>query len=259
MKKLTGIAALIAATGMLASPGTTAQVSKDGMGKMVPVELYVCEFVEGKGEADLEPVIAQWSEFMDGQKIRDYAAWLLYPYYHGIDQSFDFVWMGAYKDGKAMGRGGHAWVTEGGPVAAAFDEVVHCPVHVGLTSAMYQSPPGNETPGSAILTMSDCTMNEGTRYSDVRAAELKWAAYLQEKGSESGTYHWFPDFGGGDQDFDYKIVNAYEDMQALGESWEMLANGGGRQQSNEIFDDIDECDDARVYVARSIRSAQLRK
>lgn len=259
MRKLKIIAALAAATGIFAAPGGMAQVTEDGMGKMVPVELYVCEFVDGKGDADLDAVVAQWNEFMDDQKIRDYAAWLLYPYYHGTDQAFDFVWMGAYKDGNAMGRGGHAWITEGGPVSQAFDEVVHCPVHVGLASAMYKSPPGNATPGSSILTMSDCTMDEGTRYSDVRSAEIEWAAYLEERGAENGTWHWFPDFGGGDQDFDYKIVNSYENMKALGEGWEMVANGGGRAKSGDIFDGLDECNDARVYVGKSIRSSQLRK
>jgi hypothetical protein len=36
------------------------------------------------------------------------------------------------------------------------------------------------------------------------------------------------------------------------------ANGGGREVGQEIFDDIDDCDDARVYVATSRRAAKLR-
>ena len=259
MKTRFGFAALAAAASLFASHISVAQVTEDGMGKVIPVELFVCSYVEGKGRADLDPVVAQWTKFMDDRKFKDYAAWLLTPYYYGTGQEFDLIWMGASKDGKAMGNTTHLWVPEGGEVAAAFDEVMHCAVHVGMSSAMYKSPPQNRTPGSSILTMSDCTMNEGTRYSDVRSAEIKWAAYREENGSKSGTWHWFPTFGGGDQDFDYKIMTSHENFKELGADWEKAANGGGREMSESVFGDLDECDDERVYVARSIRAVQLRK
>ena len=123
---------------------------------------------------------------------------------------------------------------------------------------MYKAPPNNETPASSILTMMDCKMNEGTRYSDVKASEIKWAEYQTEAGSESGTWHWFPTFGGGDADYDYKVVTAHASFVEFGSDWEQFANGGGRDASTDIFNDIDECDDARVYVGKSVRSAQLR-
>lgn len=259
MKQLLTMAATVAATSVFSAVGTFAQVSDDGMGKIVPVELYVCSYNEGMGRGDLNAVVEQWSASMDEGDADAYAAWLLTPYYHGADQDFDVIWMGAYKDGIAMGEGEHAWITEGGEMAGAFAEVMDCGVHVGLSSAMYQSPPDNETPGSAILTMSDCKMNEGTRYSDVRAAEVKWAAHRTESGSKAGMYHWFPTYGGGDQEFDYKIVYAFPDFRELGKDWEMIANGGGREVSQGLFGDLDECNDERVYVATSIRSTQLRK
>ena len=259
MKILHRIAAMTAAATLFASPATYAQVSEDGMGKIIPVELWVCTFNEGKGLEDLEAVNAQWNAFMDDQRLKDYGAWLLMPYYQGTNQDFDVIWMGAAKDGNAMGEGAHAWITEGGEVAAAFEEVMDCPVHVGLSSAMYKEPPRNDTPQDSIMTMSDCKMNEGTRYSDVRKAELEWAAYREDQGSEAGTWHWFPVYGGGDQDYDYKIMTAYPNFKEVGADWEQVANGGGRAKSQAIFGDLDECDDERVYVARNIRSVNLRK
>ncbi len=259
MKKLHRVAAFTAVVSLFATSATFAQVSEDGMGKVIPVELFACDFLDGKGPEDLNAVIAQWTEFMDDRKTDSYAAWLLTPYYYGMEQDFDVIWMGASTDGNAMGQGTHDWLTEGGEVAGGFAEVINCRAHIGLASAMYKSPPQNETPESSIITMMDCNMNEGTRYSDVRSAELEWAKYMTENGSEAGTWHWFPVFGGGDQDYDYKIVNAYRDFKLLGADWEQSANGGGREAANELFGDLDECDDARVYVARSVRAAQLRK
>ena len=107
MKNLYRFATLPAAATLLASQVAVAQVTEDGMGKIVPVELFVCSFVEGKGPEDLNAVVAQWNEFMDDRKVNDYAAWLLTPYYYGTDQDFDVIWMGASKDGNAMGNGTH--------------------------------------------------------------------------------------------------------------------------------------------------------
>ena len=61
--------------------------------------------------------------------------------------------------------------------------------------------------------MMDCELNEGKEYPDVRAAELKWADHLAESGSKAAYYHWFPMFGGGDADFDYKVVFSYPEFQ----------------------------------------------
>jgi hypothetical protein len=252
------LAAASAATLLVGTSVSIAQVSESGMGKVLPVELFACSFRDGKDAGDLDRVVDRWNRFMDERSVDSYSAWLLTPYYYGPEQDFDMVWMGASTDGNAMGAGTHQWLTEGGDLQEAFDEVVDCSAHVGLASAQYKAPPGNETPRSSVLTMMDCELNEGKRYSDVKAAELKWAEYQSEAGSENGTWHWFPTFGGGDAEYDYKVVTAYASFVELGADWEQFSNGGGRAASMDIFDDVDECDDARVYVARSIRSAQLR-
>ena len=57
-----------------------AQVSADGMGKVVPVEIYACKYNEGKTEADLNAVIERWNAWADEDDMDDYAAWLLTPF-----------------------------------------------------------------------------------------------------------------------------------------------------------------------------------
>lgn len=228
------------------------------MGKVIPVELYACKLNDGQNMDGLERVIADWTEYMDDQGIQNYAAWTLMPFFYGQEQEFDFIWMGAFADGNAMGDGFQKWVTEGGKVAEDFNKVSSCFAHVLLASAQYKSPPRNETPESSIITMMDCEMNEGSDYDDVRDAELEWAEYTTEQGSQAGTWHWMPSYGGGDAEFDYKVVQAFPDFNEFGKDWEGFANGGGRGASMDIFDDVDECDDPRAYLATSRRSAQLR-
>lgn len=235
-----------------------AQVTADSIGKVLPVHLYACNYNDGKDTSDMNRVIERWNRFMDERGTDTYAAWTLVPYHFGGEQTPDVIWVGAYRDGNAMGAGTDMWLTEGGDLADDFAEVVTCEAHLGFSSAMYKAPPDSNTPSSGIMTMTNCEMDEGTRYSDVQAAEVKWAEYMTENGSRAATYHWFPTNGGGDQDFDYKIITAYENYTEYGKDWEQNANGGGRAVSMGLFNDLDTCNDARVYVATSIRQAGIR-
>lgn len=247
----------VAAGLLLAAGPGFAQVSADGMGKVLPVELYICKFQENKGIADLNVVVDRWNKYQDDREMDDYAAWLLTPFFFGTEQDFDVIWLGAYKDGQAMGAGIQDWISNGGEVNAAFGEVVDCNSHVAYSSAMYKAPPGG-TPASGLITMMDCKLNEGHEYADIKAAELKWADHLAKTKSKAAYYHWMPMFGGGDAEFDYKVIFSYSDFGEIGANFEATANGGGRELSKKIFGDIDECDDARVYVANNIRAAKIR-
>ncbi len=259
MKKLLKAISVVVALLPLAIGSAMAQVSAEGMGKVIPVDLFACSYNDRQDAGDLDRVNARWNSWMDERNNDDFAAWVLTPYHYGPDQDFDLIWMGASADGNAMGAGTDQWFAEGGDINDGFEEVLTCDAHIGLASAMYKSPPDNETPGTAIITMMDCELNEGNRYSDVKTAELAWAKHMTDGGSTAGTFHWFPVYGGGNAEYDYKVVNAYENYTELGADWERFFNGRGRALSTEIFGDVDECDDARVYVATSIRAAQLRE
>ena len=258
MRKHLRIAGMSMLATLLCIGPANAQVSADGMGKVLPVELFACKFNDGKSWSDLNAVIDQWNEFADDQDVEDYAAWTLVPQFYTTEQDFDFIWMGAYTDFNAMGSGMDMYAAEGDEVNTAFFEVINCPAHILLSSAMYKAPSGDGTPQDSIITMMDCELNEGHRYSDIRDAELKWMEHLAGAGSSGGYWHWFPTYGGGDSEFDYKVVTAFENYSELGATMENFANGGGRAVSMGIFGDIDECDDARVYRATSRRAAQLR-
>jgi len=256
MKHLPIVAAAFVA--VLVPATSVAQVTEDSLGKVVPVNLYICNFVGRKGPSDLNKVIANWNAYMDERGNTDYAAWTLAPYHFGGDNTFDVAWLGVYKDGNAMGAGTDRWIAEGAELRDQFAEVVDCQAHLGFSSAMYKAPADTATPASGIITIMDCKLNEGHRYQDIQAAEVKWAEHMTRSGSKAGTYHWFPTYGGGNADFDYKVVQAHASYAELGADWERFANGGGRDASTEIFGDIDDCDDARVYVATSRRAAQIR-
>jgi len=244
---------------LLAAGSGLAQVSNEGMGKVLPVELYICKFNEGQGMAELNDVIARWSKYADDSGMKDYAAWTLTPFFYGPEQDFDIIWLGAYKDGNVMGKELDNWLSTGGELQAAFDKVVDCNAHVAYSSAMYKAPADNATPTSGYLSVMDCKLNEGQRYEAIQSAEVKWADHLTRSGSKAGYWHWMPMYGGGDAEFDYKVVLGHPSFADIGADFERFANGGGRELSTATFGDIDECDDARVYVLNTVRAAQIRE
>jgi hypothetical protein len=63
--------------------------------KIVPVEIFVCNYNDGQGPADLDKAASGWTAYMDQNNIDNYAAWTLTKYYNGPDQEFDFIWLGA--------------------------------------------------------------------------------------------------------------------------------------------------------------------
>jgi hypothetical protein len=256
MKYLPIVAAALVA--VMGTSTSVAQVTEDSMGKIVPVNLYICDFVGRKGPSDLNKVIANWNAYMDERGNTNYAAWTLAPYHFGGENTFDVAWLGVYTDGNAMGAGTDQWLAEGAELRDQFAEVVECRAHLGMGSAMYKPPADGDTPGTGVITIMDCKLNEGHRYEDIQAAEVKWAEHMTRTGSRAGTYHWFPQYGGGNADFDYKVVQAYASYADLGADWERFANGGGRAASMETFGDIDDCDDARVYIATNRRMAKIR-
>lgn len=225
--------------------------------KIVPVEMYACNYNDGQGPDDLHEVINGWSGFMDEKGVDHYAAWTLDKFFTGPDQGFDFLWLGAWTDGNAMGGDLDMWLSTGGEHIANFARVADCGTHISAASINYKLPEGG-TPGDGVLTFSNCTIKEGQSYAAVANATSAWVDVLTNSGSNSAVYHWFPVYGASPDASDYQLVTSYENYADLGADLERRTNGELFRQRNALLSDLVECDVARVYNATSRRAAQLR-
>lgn len=226
--------------------------------QVVPVELFTCNFHEGKGPGDLDAVIDQWNDWADKSRIDDYAAWTLTPFYFGPEQTFDVIWLGAGKNGVALGKAQDLYNAEDAGLHAAFNEVLSCDAHVNFASIAYKLPPKNKTPSDSVLTFSDCTVKEGTSFAALGAAAREWAQYLTEAGSDTPIWHWWPAFGGGGEEFSFKWLEAHDNLEDLGADYDRYGNGGGYMVNNRLFSHMLSCDSSRAYLAKNRRYAQLR-
>ncbi len=105
-----------------------------------------------------------------------------------------------------------------------------------------------------MISFSDCNIAEGKSFDDVEPAIRAWADYRAEEGSDAGRWIFFPSYGGGDEDFDYKSITAHQNLEAKGVDWDAYA-AGGYKKAQEIFQGLGSCDSSRVYNATNRRRA----
>ncbi len=211
-----------------------------------PVEAYTCKYNDGKGPADLDKVIAAWNEWMDEEDADNYFAMTLTPHYFG-GETFDVGWLGSARTATELGVGADNWRANGGEHAAAFASVLTCDSHSNFATMQVKQPPERTSPDSLVISFADCSAAEGKTMDDVFTAMDAWTAYTTEQGYTNGAWVMFPAFGVNDADFDFKLVNAYDNHADMGKGYDMYANGGGYQKHVELMDGVMVCDVARVY------------
>jgi hypothetical protein len=257
MKKIF-LSAILAALVCIAGMGT-ATAQDDGF-KIIPVEMYACTYNDGKGARDLDRWVDKWTKWADDRGMDNYAAWTLTPYYFGPGENagIDVIWMGAGTDAVALGQTQEDWLANNGGLANEIAEIVTCGSHGNFASVNFKLPPQAATPSNAVLTFSDCTYKDAAGGGAVNAAMAQWSEYMADNGSEAGIWHWYPAYGGGAEKFDFKWLEAHEDLAALGADYEAFGNGGGFVTYNRLLGHLVDCDSARAYRAQSRRFVQLR-
>lgn len=219
-----------------------------------PIEIYACNYNEGMSAADLDAVTAKWNRWADKQKLNDYSAWTLVPFYSGPEQEFDYLWLGGSPTAKALGRAQDDWLATGGKVQEEFENVGPCNAHGNFAALQLKEPPERRNPSNIVISFSDCNFNEGTSFGDVAPALSAWAEYRTAHGSTAGMWALFPAYGGGGEEFDFKFVASYANYEEQGVDWDQYSQGG-YQKAEEIFADMLDCDSSRVYSATNRRMA----
>lgn len=220
-----------------------------------PMEMFACSYNDGKGPADLDAATKRFNAWADKQGISDYSAWTLVPYYSSDEQDFDVLWFGAADKAKALGKVQDSWIATGTKEAEGFAEVMDCGTHAAYSVLMMKQPPEREgDSGDLVVTFSDCNTADGVSFDDLYNPMIEWGKYGAENGSKAGHWVFFPAYGGGKEKFDFKWVEAYENLEDLGADWDQF-NESGWQKANELFKGKLSCDSSRAYLATSRRQA----
>ena len=91
-------------------------------------------------------------------------------------------------------------------------------------------------------------MADGRSTDDVVVAAQEWAAYEVENGMNSSSWMWFPVFGDGAVDLDFRLVKGYSGGHTqLGREVAWYHNSQSWNAARRIFAGLVQCDVARVY------------
>lgn len=255
MKKILTLG-FIAGFALLA--GSSAVVAQDDDSLVIPVELFACKYNEGKGSADFDKVIDKWNAWADKSGVDSYSAWTLKPYYFGPDQEFDVIWLGAATNAVALGETQDAYNAENAGLHAAFNEVLTCDNHSNFASVRHKASSEPMTAANSVLAFSDCKLQEGATFSALDTAMDEWAAFLTEAGSDNTIFHWYPAYGGGGQEFNFKRIQVFKNLADLGVHYEIYGNGRGYETYGKLMGQLIDCDSNRAYLAKNRRFVQLR-
>ncbi len=224
----------------------SAQEEEAAASTITPVDTYTCSYNEGKGPADLDAVIDGWNAWMDEQGMDNYYAMTMTPHYYG-PETFDVGWLGFAPTAEELGAGADNYAVNGQAQAAAFGSAITCDTHSNFASMTVKEPPERASPDSLVLAFSDCSVADGVSMSDVFAGLDQWSAYQIEQSYQNGSWVFFPAYGGGGEEFDLKMVSAWDSHADRGKDYDLYANGGGYQKRGEIMGDMLSCDSSRIY------------
>jgi len=243
----------------IGSGTAVAEHHEDGF-KVIPVDLYACRYNENMGPDDLDAYAAKFNAWADARDMDDISVWTLTPYYYGPGDNadFDFVWMIAGKTAVTLGKTHDTWLADADGLQAEANKLASCAGHSNFGSVNYKAPPAGKTPENSVISFADCNYKEGATFEELGTATGAWSEYLGENGSEAGIFHWYPQYGGGGEKFDFKWLEAHENFEAMGVDYEIFGNGRGFEKYRELISPLVSCDAARVYRANSRRSTQLR-
>ena len=205
------------------------------------------------GPADLDAVVDEWNAWADEREMNDYSAWTLTPWYSSPEQEFDTIWMGVTETAQTMGAAQDDWLANGGELLAKFESVNACSAHGMFAAVQFKDPPEREDPSSVVIAFRDCTINDGKSFADdVAPAIAAWSEFRSGHGSTAGMWVFFPVFGGGGEEFDYKAITSHANLAEKGADFDNY----DPKKAREIFSGLGDCDSARVYIATNRRMAE---
>lgn len=247
MKRLL-LAALSAAFAL--SMGIPTTYAQDGPA-FRPVELWACSFRDGKDQEDMNDAYAY---FTDGDA--PYAGFQLNPYFAGnLTDNFDFIYLGVWESGSAMGADLASYLATGEEAAEAWNDTVDC------SSAMYASTriqaPQQTEDGNFMLAVSDCKVGKGISNGQAASAIGRFNAYRVANGMELGTILWYPVAGGGDADFDFKLLTTFTGAQQWGDYFSWYVDNEAYTVNDQIMEGIVSCDESRIYNGVTIMNNMM--
>ena len=234
--------------------GLSQFVSADDHGSQmpapIPVEFWACEYNEGMGASDLQPVIKEWKKTMGK---REYESWMLTPFYSRNGAMNNMVmFTGWWPSFSKMGEELEYVMEKVNPkMDPKWNEVITCTIHAEATAV--QTRDGMDTSlDSGVMSYAGCKLKEGKTVPQLMQAHGKMSKFMDKIGIDKvSSAVLFPGVGASN-DYDYTITTWAPGMKVLGETFENAISNGVAQAAREIFGEVGDCDNGVRFVGQRI-------
>ena len=224
--------------------------AQDGPPHFRPVEMWVCSFNDRKDQDDIDNV---YEMIAATDETGGYAAWQLNPYFAGtLGQNMDFIYLGAWADNTTMGADLEDSWQNHPEIDEAWEEAVDCQGLMFASLRIQANPDGADGNENFMLSISDCKTGHGVGNGQAVDAIRKFNDYRVANGVTLGTFAWFPVYGGGNAEFDFKLATAYAGPRAWGDAGQWTVDNAAYRTRSDITDGIVDCDEARMYIGTTL-------
>ena len=149
------------------------------------IEIFAdCHYIGNKGINDLHAAAAKFNAWADRHNIKDYSAYILTPYAYSDDITADFLWLGTWPNGVAMGGETKTYLAEGAQIRANFLAIAKCRSHGLFVTGVVNTPQGPPPEKNGVIVFQNGTLKEGHIASEVLANVPPYVDYLKKHGND---------------------------------------------------------------------------
>ena len=235
------------------SIGVSTSFAQDGGPQFRPLEMWACTFNDRKDQDDMDEAYAYFAEDPSDSP---YAAFQLNPAFVGsMRDQFDFLFIGVWGSGSAMGADMEGYLGQNDEAAQAWTDAADCGSLMFASTRIQDPQPSDD--GTFVLAISDCNVAKGHSNGQAAGAIGRFNAYRVANGMEVGTILWYPVAGGGDAEFDFKLVSAFTGPQHWGDYFSWYVDNEAYNVQGQIMDGIVSCDESRIYTGHTIMNTMM--
>ncbi len=203
------------------------------------VEVYACDFAEGKDINDLMKVARKWDKWAKKNHSKPYAGHVLTPFFSaGSDAGV--YWVGFSNSFSDQGIVLGEWLEKGDDLQQEFDSVIPCTSHSQLAWVRIRDVA--EAPlSTGVVDFAGCSLLPGATQEKIAAADVKMNEFLDRVGITARIYRWYPMQGNPPDGLDFYQASWYDSLAGKGSDNDLYVRNGGVQLEAKLYDSMVKC------------------
>ena len=221
------------------------------------VQVFACNYVEGKGIADLDEATDFFNAQIEKIGSADLSASRAFLWEPNVTVTErDVLWLANYDNLNALGRANDAIDAspDGQAAMARFNEVVDCDSVILLSETIYEGEGDAVSDNQALLESYVCELNDGKTLDDARAVTKDWAALIATLPTTGAMLAFMRTPLIGNVPFDLTYLLVHDSMTQYAQRQTEYMSSGGNDLTDR-FNEVHNCESG-LWNGRQVVPAQ---